>query len=63
MVSEHGCVGVIGLGIMGGAIARNLARHGFRVIGHTDSCEFSWTSSNPGGTGFHPSVGALRAAP
>ena len=28
-----GAVGVIGLGIMGGAIARNLAAAGWRVVG------------------------------
>ena len=29
-----GTVGVIGLGIMGGAFAKNLARAGWRVVGY-----------------------------
>src|SRR5262249_8964695 len=32
--SAKGTVGVIGLGIMGGAIAKNLAAAGWRVIGY-----------------------------
>jgi putative dehydrogenase len=32
--SVRAAVGVIGLGIMGGAIARNLRRNGFEVIGY-----------------------------
>jgi 3-hydroxyisobutyrate dehydrogenase-like beta-hydroxyacid dehydrogenase len=32
--SAKGTVGVIGLGIMGGAIAKNLATAGWRVVGH-----------------------------
>ncbi|HEY0439728.1 MAG TPA: NAD(P)-dependent oxidoreductase [Xanthobacteraceae bacterium] len=34
MTTDKGTVGIIGLGIMGGAIARNLAEAGWRVIGH-----------------------------
>jgi putative dehydrogenase len=34
MNASKGVVGVIGLGIMGGAIARNLAAAGWRVVGH-----------------------------
>jgi L-threonate 2-dehydrogenase len=34
MAAEKGTVGVIGLGIMGGAFARNLAAAGWRVIGY-----------------------------
>lgn len=33
-MSDNKLVGIIGLGIMGGAIARNLLAAGFRVIGH-----------------------------
>jgi len=31
---HKGTVGVVGLGIMGGAFARNLVADGWRVIGH-----------------------------
>jgi L-threonate 2-dehydrogenase len=34
MAANKGAVGVIGLGIMGGAIARNLAAAGWRVVGY-----------------------------
>src|SRR5262245_22748881 len=34
MNASKGVVGVIGLGIMGGAIARNLAAAGWRVVGY-----------------------------
>jgi len=31
---KKGTVGVVGLGIMGGSFARNLAKSGWRVLGH-----------------------------
>ena len=34
MGTDGSAVGVIGLGIMGGAIAASLADRGFRVVGH-----------------------------
>jgi 3-hydroxyisobutyrate dehydrogenase-like beta-hydroxyacid dehydrogenase len=34
MAKSKGTVGIVGLGIMGGAFARNLAKAGWRVVGH-----------------------------
>lgn len=33
-MSDHPAVGIIGLGIMGGAFAQNILQHGFNVVGH-----------------------------
>jgi len=33
-MSDHMTVGIVGLGIMGGAFARNILKAGFSVVGH-----------------------------
>jgi 3-hydroxyisobutyrate dehydrogenase-like beta-hydroxyacid dehydrogenase len=53
-----GTVGVIGLGIMGGAISRNLAAAGWRVIGY-DVDAAACTAAQQGGVEIAPDVAAL----
>jgi 3-hydroxyisobutyrate dehydrogenase-like beta-hydroxyacid dehydrogenase len=61
--SQKGTVGVIGLGIMGGAIARNLAAAGWRVIGFDVDPARLRELSNAGVEGAADAAAVARAAP
>jgi 3-hydroxyisobutyrate dehydrogenase-like beta-hydroxyacid dehydrogenase len=59
--SAKGTVGVVGLGIMGGAIAKNLAAAGWRVLGY-DIDAARITEAKAGGVETSADAGALAAS-
>ncbi|MSP96957.1 MAG: NAD(P)-dependent oxidoreductase [Betaproteobacteria bacterium] len=61
--SGEPAVGVIGLGIMGGAMARNLVKAGFRVIGHDVQPRIRAALSRAGCTRAGSNAEVARGAP
>ena len=55
-------VGVIGLGIMGGAMASNLLKAGFKVIGYDLAPAARWALKREGGVAARSGAGVARRA-
>ena len=60
---SKGTVGIIGLGIMGGAFAKNLARAGWRVIGYDTSAARRREAARAGVKIAHNAAAVAAAAP
>lgn len=56
-------IGVIGLGIMGGAMARNLLKNGFKVVGFDVSPDAVKDFESHGGRGLTSVAAVVQAAP
>lgn len=63
MNGDKGAVGIVGLGIMGGAIARNLAAAGWRVVGYDVDAARCREAAAAGVTVADNAVGVAREAP
>lgn len=63
MSASKGTIGIVGLGIMGGAIAGHLARAGWRVIGYDIDVERCREAKTAGAELAHDAADVAKAAP